>query len=122
MKISEVIKNEEARTCQIQAEQSIYPTAIQTQRPQEKNAPARSSLVDETVAAPKQRKLSTKPTPMQVKRELMRRRLTRQLIQKSNIVTPTPDDLRIAHDRAEVALKRADLGYERKTAEMQRRR
>jgi hypothetical protein len=34
-------------------------------------------------------------------------------MRQSNIVEPTPDDVRIAHDHAEIALKRADLEYQK---------
>lgn len=109
--VSEIV-TETARTCQIQRQASFSCPDIQSITQAEKTGPAQDSLVDEAGTGRRRRQLSAQPTPMPIKREMMRRLLTRQLIKKSNIIKPNEDDLRVAHDRAEIALKRADLDYQ----------
>lgn len=97
MKINEVIVNEQHRTCQIQQEAVFQDQRVQTVHPTKKVA-----------------QVSTEPIPNQLKHRLVQRRLTKQMMRQSNIVKPTADDVRIARGRAETALKRADLEYQRK--------
>ena len=97
MKINEVIVNEQHRTCQIQQEAVFSEESIQTQHPKRKLA-----------------QISAEPIPNQIKHKLIQDKLTKQLMRHSNIVKPTSDDIRIAKNRAESALKRTDLEYQKK--------
>jgi hypothetical protein len=94
MKINEVIVNEQPRTCQIQQEAVSQDQRVKTLHPTKKFA-----------------QVSTDPIPDQLKHRVLQRRLTKQMMRQSNIVKPTSDDIHIAKNRAETALKRADLEY-----------
>jgi hypothetical protein len=102
------IVHESSETDQIQLEQAITPTVIQTQQPQLKNASVQSSQVSQR---PRKRTVSSRPIPDQIKHKLIQDRLTKKLMRQSNIVKPTSDDIEIARDRVETELKRADLQY-----------
>jgi hypothetical protein len=45
---------------------------------------------------------------------LIQDKLTKHFMRQSNIVKPTNDDIRVAHDRVETELKRADLEFRKK--------
>lgn len=111
MKINEVIKNEQRRTCQIQQEQAIRPLIVRRR--------ADSRKVAQIQQLPGQQKPTTKPQvssqsiPDQLKHRLVQRRLTKQFMRQSNIVKPTTDDIRIAKNSAETNLKRANLDYQK---------
>ena len=106
--LSEVV-HESVRTCQIQREQAITTPAIQRRAQTQKVAQKANPRVQQ-----RQRQISSRPVPAQVKHELVQDRLTQQFMRQSNIVKPTADDVRIARGRAETNLKRADLEYQRK--------
>lgn len=106
MKINEVIVNEQPRTCQIQQEAVFQDQRVQTQHPTRKVAQIQRNK--------KKPQVSTQPIPDQIKHKLIQDRLTKQFMRQSNIVKPTSDDIQIAKKRAETALKRADLDYQRK--------
>lgn len=97
MKISELIVNEQHSTCQIQQEAVFQDQRVQTLHPTEKVV-----------------QVSPEPISAHLKHRLVQRRLTNQMMRQSNIVKPTADDVRIAKKRAETALKRVDLDYQRK--------
>ena len=106
MKINEVIVSEQHRTCQIQQEAVVRVKSIHTQHPTRKVAQIQRNK--------KKPQVSTQPIPDQIKHKLIQDKLTKLLMRQSNIVKPTTDDIEIARDRTETALKRADLEYQRK--------
>ena len=105
--LSEVV-HESVRACQIQAEATITSPVIPRHAQPQKVAQKANPLVQQ-----RQRRISSRPVPAQVKHDLVQDRLTQQFMRQSNIVKPTADDVRIARDRAETKLKRADLNYQR---------
>jgi hypothetical protein len=119
MKINEVIKNEQRRTCQIQQEQAIRPLIVR-RRADSRNV-AQIQQLPGLQKGPTKRQVSTQPIPDQLKHRLVQRRLTKQYMGQSNIIKPTTDDVRIAKNRAEMALKRADLDYQKRAYEFMRR-
>lgn len=103
MKINEVIKNEQHRTCQIKQEAVIPVQSIQTHNLTPKVAQTQQQ---------QKRHVSTKPIPDQIKHKLIQDRLTKQLMRQSNIVKPTSNDIQIARDRVASQLKRSDLEFQ----------
>jgi hypothetical protein len=103
MKINEVIQNEVPRTCQIQQEAMFQGQQVQILRPTNKIA-----------------QVSTKPIPDQLKHRLVQSRLAKQMMRHSNIVKPSSDDLRIARNRADTELKKADLDFKKRSEAEQR--
>lgn len=95
--ITEIV-NESARTCQIQLVQEIRPKRIRGQQPHATSDSVQASLVDDAGLQPRRPKLSARPIASPLKHELIRRRLTRQLMRQSNIVSPTADDVRVARN------------------------
>lgn len=118
MKINEVIVNEQPRTCQIQQETVVRVKSIQTQHAKPKVDQIQSSNVKQK--QPQQRKVSTQPIPNQIKHKLIQNRLTKQMMRHSNIVEPSSDDIRIARNRAETELKKADLDFKKRSEADQR--
>ena len=110
MKINEVITIELARTCQIQREHAIKPLVVRSHLLPRKVAQIQSSQDQQK----QQQKppVSTQAIPDQTKHKLIQDKLTKQFMRQSNIIKPTSDDIRIARDRAETILKRADLDYQ----------
>jgi hypothetical protein len=111
MKINEVIKNEQARTCQIQQEAVIQDQSIQTEQQVPRVAHVQKSQIQQQRT--QRRKVSALPIPDQVKHRLVQGRLTQQFMRQSNIVKPTSDDIRIARERVATELKRVDLDHQR---------
>lgn len=98
MKINEVIQNEVPRTCQIQQEALFQDQQVHTLRPTNKIT-----------------QISAEPIPDELKHRLVQRRLTKQMMRHSNIVKPSSDDIRIARNRAETELKKADLDFKKRS-------
>ena len=115
--ITEIV-NESSRTCEIQAKTIFPEQTTQTLPPEQINDSVQASQAN--ALAPKKRQVSARPIASPVKHELIRRRLTRQLMRQSNIVSPNADDLRVARSRAETALKRADLEHQKRVNQLLR--
>jgi hypothetical protein len=111
MKINEVITKELARTCQIQQEQAMRPLIVR--RRADLRKVAQIQQLPGHQKRPSKPQVSTQPIPDQLKHRLVQRRLTKQFMRQSNIIKPTTDDIRIAKNRAETNLKRADLDYQK---------
>jgi parvulin-like peptidyl-prolyl isomerase len=60
----------------------------------------------------RKRLLPSTPIPDQLKRELVIRKLTKQLTQKSNLPNPTKQDINAAIERYKMMQKRVDLEYD----------
>lgn len=123
--LSEIV-NETPQTDQIHLDELFTPQVSDRQEPHHKIAQKSSSQVVVKRQQPLKRSMSQAVTSLPVadpiKHELVRDKLTKQLVRQSNIVTPTNDDIRVAKTRAETALKRADLDYEKKVQRELRRR
>lgn len=85
------------------------------------NDQSKPSQVTLQKRSPPRRRLSTRAIATPSKHDLVQDMLTKQFMLQSNIVKPTSDDIRIAKSRAETALKRADLDYQRAADEVARR-
>jgi hypothetical protein len=104
MKINEVIQNEVPRTCLIQQEAVFQDQQVQTLLPTNKIA-----------------QVSAEPISDELKHRLVQSRLAKQMMRHSNIVKPSSDDLRIARNRAETELKKADLDFKKQSDELRRK-
>lgn len=100
LSISQIV-SESPRTDQIQQETMITPPVMQRRIPLRKHAHIQSS------------KVTARPIANQLKRDLVRQKLTTQLMRQSNTIKPTQDDVRVARNRAATELKRADLEYQK---------
>jgi hypothetical protein len=122
--LSEVVVNESSQTDQVQLDELCTPQVTETQAPHRKTAQKRSSQVvvkrQQPLKKQKSQAVTVSPVADPIKHELVRDKLTKQLVLQSNIVKPTNDDIRVAVTRAETALKRADLDY-KKRAELKLR-
>jgi hypothetical protein len=112
MKISEVIRKEHSRTCQIQQEAVLQDASVQTQQPKINIAQNRASQVPQRRTY--RSSVSPQPIPDQIKHKLIQDRLTKTMMRQSNIVKPTTDDIEIARNRLANELKRSDLEYQMK--------
>lgn len=110
LSLSQIV-SESPRTCQIQQEAVLSAQSVQTQHPNSKVAQIQKSEVCACVAG--KRPVSTKAVPTELKHRLVKGQLSKQLMRNSNIVKPSNDDIRIAHDRVATELKRADLEFQR---------
>lgn len=63
----------------------------------------------------RKRVVSATPIPDQLKRERNIRKLTKQLLRKSNIPNPTQDEFNDAIERYKTIQKRVDLEFEKKS-------
>jgi hypothetical protein len=111
--LSEVV-NESPQTDQIHLDELFTPQDDNRQVPNRKNAQMRSSQVVQQRQQPQKKTVATRPIADPIKHELVRDKLTKQFVRQSNIVKPTDDDIQIAKSRAETALKRADLDFNRR--------
>lgn len=119
MKISEVIRKEHSRTCQIQQEAVLQDASLQTQQPKINIAQNRASQVPQRRTY--RSSVSPQPIPDQIKHKLIQDRLTKTMMRQSNIVKPTTDDIEIARNRVANELKRCDLDYKRRIDSASRR-
>jgi hypothetical protein len=110
--LSEIV-SESPQTDQVQREQAIRPLAIQRRAPQ-KIAQIQPSQVQQKRNSPQRRRLSTRAIADPIKHDLVQDILTKRFMRQSNIVKPTSDDIRIARNRAETELKKADLEYRKR--------
>jgi hypothetical protein len=69
----------------------------------------------------RKRLLPSIPIPDQLKHELVIRKLTKQLTQKSNLPNPTKQDINAAIERYKLMQKRVDLAYADKVKLAQQR-
>ena len=69
----------------------------------------------------RKRLLPSIPIPDQLKHELVIRKLTKQLTQKSNLPNPTQQDVNAAIERYKMMQKRVDLAYADKVKLAQQR-
>ncbi len=69
----------------------------------------------------RKRLLPSTPIPDQLKHELVIRKLTKQLTQKSNLPNPTKQDINAAIERYKMMQKRVDLAYADKVKLAQQR-
>jgi ribosomal protein L1 len=69
----------------------------------------------------RKRLLPSIPIPDQLKHELVIRKLTKQLTQKSNLPNPTKQDINAAIERYKMMQKRVDLAYADKVKLAQQR-
>jgi hypothetical protein len=69
----------------------------------------------------RKRLLPSIPIPDQLKHELVIRKLTKQLTQKSNLLDPTQQDVNAALERYKMMQKRVDLAYADKVKLAQQR-
>lgn len=117
--LSEIV-SESPQTDQIQREAAIRPLAIQRRAQLPKVAQIQSSQVQQQSKRPRKRRLSTRAIADPIKHDLVQNRLTKQFMRQSNIVKPTTDDIRIARNRAETELKKADLDFKKRSDELRR--
>jgi hypothetical protein len=110
-----MIVSESPQTYQIQAEATISPPSLQTRAQSQKIAQIQPSPVQQHRPT---RQITTRPIATDLKHQVVQNKLTRNFMRQSNIVKPTSDDVRIAHDRAEIALKRADREYQKLADEL----
>ena len=94
---------------QIQREQAIRPNAVCRRAQPPKVAQIQPSQVQQQRKGTKRRQVSVQPIAATIKHKLIQDKLTKQFMRQSNIVKPTSNDIRVARDRAETELKRADL-------------
>ncbi len=114
------IVSESPKTYQIHRQQQIKCPSIPRQRQPKINSQIQPSRVQHVKPTKKSRPPS-KPIPNATKHELMRRRLTKQIIRQTNNLKPNIDDIRVAQSRAETALKRADFEYQKMANEFAKR-
>jgi hypothetical protein len=106
---------------QIQREQAIRPQAACRRAQPPKVAQIQPSQVRQQRKGPQRRRLSTRAIADPIKHNLVQDRLTKQFMRQSNIVKPTSDDIRIARNRAETELKKADLDFKKQSDELRRK-
>jgi hypothetical protein len=120
LSLSEVI-NENSQIEETLSKLHVAPNKCLNQVPHRENDQSKPSQVTLQKKSPSHRRLSTRAIATPIKHDLVQDMLTKQFMRQSNIVKPTSDDIRIAKNRAETALKRADLDYERAADEVARR-
>jgi hypothetical protein len=102
------------QTAQIQQEQVIRPQVRYRHAHPRKVAQIQSSQVQQMRKRPQIRQISSQTIAAPIKHKLIQDKLTKHFMRQSNIVKPTNDDIRVAHDRVETELKRADLEFRKK--------
>ena len=117
LSVSEIV-SESPQTDQIQREAAIRPKAIQRRAQPPKVAQNANPRVQQRQH---KRQVSTRPIAAPLKHRVVQNKLTKQFMRQSNIVKPTTDDIQIAKNRAETALKKADLDYKKQAEEQLRR-
>jgi hypothetical protein len=116
MSVSEIMI-ESPLTDQIQREQAIRPQAISRRAQPPKVAQIQPSQVQQQRKRTKRRQVSVQPIAAPIKHKLIQDKLTKQFLRQSNIFKPTIDDIRIARNRAETELKKADLEFKKQAKE-----
>jgi hypothetical protein len=111
--LSEIV-SESPQTDQIQREHAIRPQVRRRQAHPRKVAQIQSSQVQQQRKRTQRQQVSSQPIADPIKHKLIQDKLTKHFMRQSNIVNPTTDDIRIAHDRVETELKRADLEFKKK--------
>jgi len=109
LSITEVMR-ESPQTDQIQREAAISPLTAQIRAQLRKIAQIQSSQVAERKRV-QRKQVSARPIPDLVKHQRIQNRLTKQFMRQSNIVKPTEHDVRVARNRADMQLKKADLQH-----------
>ena len=115
--LSEIVR-ESPQSDEIQREAAIRPKAIQRRAQPPKVAQNANPRVQQRQH---KRQVSTRPIAAPLKHQVVQNKLTKQFMRQSNIVKPTTDDIEIAKNRAETALKKADLDYKKQAEEQLRR-
>ncbi len=118
--LSEVV-NESPQTDQIHLDELFTPQNDNRQVPNRKNAQMRSSQVVQQRQQPQKRTVATRPIADPIKHAIVQDMLTKKFVRQSNIVKPTSDDMQIAKNRAETALKRADLAFKKEADDLARK-
>lgn len=109
------IFSEAPQTDQIQLERAIRPLVVRRRAKPRKVAQIQSSQVQQQRRLPNCRQISTKPIAAPIKHKVIQDKLTKQFMRQSNVVKPTSDDIRIARNRAETELKKADLDFKKRS-------
>lgn len=115
--LSEIV-SESPQSDQIQREATIRPQAVQRRAQPPKVA---QSAIPSARQRQQKRQVSARPIAAPLKHQVVQNKLTKQFMRQSNIVKPTTDDIQIAKNRAETALKKADLDYKKQAEEQLRR-
>jgi hypothetical protein len=118
--LSEVV-NEGPQTDQNHLDELFTPQNDSRQVPNRKNAQMRSSQVLQQGQQPQKKTVATRPIADPIKHSIVQDLLTKKFVRQSNIVKPTSDDIQIAKSRAETQLKRADLDFKKKAADLARK-
>jgi hypothetical protein len=106
---------EALQTDQIQRERAIRPPLVRRHAQPRQNAQIQSSQIQQQKRTRK-RTVTARPIASPIKHELVQQHLYKHMLHQANIVKPTSDDIRIAKSRAETALKKANLDYEKQVA------
>jgi hypothetical protein len=109
------IVSEAPQTDQIQREQAIRPQAV-CRQVQPRNVAQIQPLQVQQQKRNRKRTVTARPIASPIKHELVQQHLYKHMLHQANIVKPTSDDIRIAKSRAETALKKANLDYEKQVA------
>lgn len=117
LSVSEIV-SESPQSDQIQREQAIRPQTVQRRAQPPKVA---QIAIPRAQQRQKKRQVSVRPIAAPLKHQVVQNKLTKQFMRQSNIVKPTADDIQIAKNRAETALKKADLDYKKQAEEQLRR-
>ena len=120
LNVSQIV-SEAPQIDQIQLERAIRPLVVRRRAKPRKVAQIQSSQVQRQRKLPKSRQISTKPIAAPIKHKFIQDKLTQQFVRQSNVVKPTRDDIRIAQNRAQTELKRADLDFKKRTDAEQRK-
>lgn len=115
--VSEIMYESPQRD-QIQREAAISLQAVQRRAQPPKVA---QSAIPRAQQRQQKRQVSTRPIAAPLKHQVVQNKLTKQFMRQSNIVKPTSDDIHIAKNRAETALKKADLEFKKHSDELRRR-
>jgi hypothetical protein len=106
LSLSQIV-SEAPQSDQIQREAASSPFLMSAQAQPRKVAQIQPSQVQQQ----RKRRVSATPIADPIKHQRIQNILTKQFMRRSNIVSPTLDDVRIAKNRAQTAQKRADLDF-----------
>ena len=115
--VSEIML-ESPQTDQIQREAAIRPHLVLRQAQPRKVA---QNAIPRVQQRQQRRQVSARPIAAPLKHQVVQNKLTKQFVRQSNIVKPTTDDIEVAKNRAETALKKADFEYKKQAEEVLRR-
>lgn len=120
LSVSEIVSEslKPPQSDQIQREAAIRPQAVQKRAQPPKVA---QNAIPRVQQRQQKRQVSARPIAAPLKHQVVQNRLTKQFVRQSNIVKPTTDDIEIAKNRAETALKKTDLDYKKQAEEVLRR-